>query len=140
MKVRKASFKDSEEIADILKQMKIFHTKDFYRKKIKFLNQSKNYKIIVAEKEKKVVGLAAIALISLLHAPRMICRVTILCVSAKVRGEGIGRVLLKKAEQFGRVHYCHRIEVTSHIKRTEAHRFYKKNGYLYLSKRFVKDL
>jgi GNAT superfamily N-acetyltransferase len=52
-----------------------------------------------------------------------------LVVKDGMRGEGIGRRLCEEAEQWARERGTSRIRVTSRSTRTDAHRFYLRDGY-----------
>jgi GNAT superfamily N-acetyltransferase len=70
-------------------------------------------------------------------------RVTALVVSSQVRGRGVGSRLLKAAEDFAVDNGCVRMEVTSADRRSDAHAFYARRGYLDQagrSSRFLRDL
>ena len=59
-------------------------------------------------------------------------------MSESARGEGIGKVLVEKAESYFNEKNCLRFEVTSGDHRLEAHRFYKSLGYQEDERRFIK--
>lgn len=52
-----------------------------------------------------------------------------LVVDEQIRSRGIGKALLRMAEQWARSHGCTAISVGSNITRERAHRFYICNGY-----------
>lgn len=61
-------------------------------------------------------------------------------VRGDVRGQGIGRVLLAAAEALAFERGCYRIQLTSRNVRSDAHRFYRSNGYEQTSQGFKKAL
>ena len=63
-----------------------------------------------------------------------------LMVDEALRGRGIGAVLVRAAEEALAEQGCHMVEVTSHARRTEAHRFYEQLGYERTSVRLAKTL
>ena len=63
-----------------------------------------------------------------------------LVVGDEYRHFGLGRVLLREAEQVARQHGAARIEVTTAGHRHEAHDFYRACGYAESSVRFMKPL
>lgn len=68
------------------------------------------------------------------------CRITALAVADSVRRQGVGRRLLREAEQFARQAGAARIELTSAQHREDAHAFYRACGYDCGAMRFVKRL
>jgi N-acetylglutamate synthase-like GNAT family acetyltransferase len=98
-----------------------------------------SYHLMVAEIEGAVIAFAALHWFEMLHRKGYLGRITAFCVDEKLRSKGIGQQLLKAAEDFLRKQDCVRLEVTSNVKRSHAHRFYLKSGYLEDSLRFVKN-
>ena len=97
------------------------------------------YHLLVTEVDEKVVAFAALHWFEMLHRKGYLGRITAFCVDEKLRSKGIGRHLLKASEDFLRKQGCARLEVISNVKRSQAHRFYLKAGYLEDSLRFVKN-
>ena len=52
-----------------------------------------------------------------------------LVVDERHRGAGIGRVLMKEAEEWARQQNCRRVRLRSNVVRTAAHLFYQRIGY-----------
>ena len=75
-----------------------------------------------------------------LHRPTAVGRVTMLVVTKKARGRGVGSALVDAAEARLRDAGCALVEVTSNIELGGAHEFYKSRGYRRTSYRFVKEL
>lgn len=95
----------------------------------------------VAELQQQPVGLIALHLIPLLHAPGELARITALVVSEDARGQGVATRLVEHAEQHARARGAARMEVTSAGHRAGAHAFYLAQGYAEPGqKRFLKDL
>ena len=63
-----------------------------------------------------------------------------LVVDAGTRSRGLGAVLLGHLEQRGRAAGCHVLELDSGHQRRDAHRFYRREGYVDVSAHFAKDL
>jgi len=99
-------------------------------------------RVLVAESEGRVVGVAALAVAPQLHYAAPVARVTTLVVSEPARGCGAGRRLMARAEELAREAGCHDIELTSGIRleREAAHRFYEALGYERTSYHFHRRL
>ena len=61
-------------------------------------------------------------------------------VDEAVRGRGIGAELVRAAERALGERGCYMIEVTSHVRRADAHRFYERLGYEKTSVRLTREL
>lgn len=97
-------------------------------------------RIMVAETGGAVVGLMTLHLTPELHRPRPVGRVTVLVVEASARNAGIGAAMMAEAERILRADGAGLLEVTSNMRRTDAHRFYEGLGYQKTSFRFAKEL
>lgn len=63
-----------------------------------------------------------------------------LVVDDAVRSAGVGAALLAHLEERGRALGCHVIDLDSGNHRVDAHRFYRREGYIDRSAHFAKDL
>jgi len=88
----------------------------------------------------RIVGCITLGITPVLHRPRPIGRITMLVVAEEARGQGLGRMLVDSAEERLRGSGCGIIEVTSNLRRTEAHAFYERLGYERTSYRFYRSL
>lgn len=95
---------------------------------------------LVVEGEGSLLGVITLHRTTVLHRTRPVGRITSLAVDASARGRGIGRALIEAAEEAMARAGCGLIEVTSHVRRDEAHRFYRHLGYERTSYRYAKDL
>lgn len=87
-----------------------------------------------------LVGVATLSMMTVLHRPRPVGRVSMLVVAEEARGGGIGKALIAEAEKRLAGAGCGLIEVTSNTKRLRAHAFYEGLGYERTSYRFAKVL
>ena len=79
-------------------------------------------------------------MMTVLHRPKPVGRISMMVVAEKERGNGIGAAMVAEAEKRLAVKGCGLVEVTSNIKRLRAHGFYEKLGYERTSYRFAKSL
>jgi GNAT superfamily N-acetyltransferase len=94
----------------------------------------------VAEVDESVVGLATAHIIASIHAPAPVAMLTVLVVSERARGRGIGARLVAEAEAFARARGAPKISLTSALHRAGAHEFYKRLGYEHTGVRLTKVL
>lgn len=96
--------------------------------------------VLVAEVSGQVVGCLTTSVMRVLHRPAPIGRISMMVVDEAHRSGGIGARLVRAAEQALAAQGCYMVEVTSHQRRTEAHRFYERLGYEKTSVRLARTL
>jgi GNAT superfamily N-acetyltransferase len=96
--------------------------------------------VLVAEGNGALLGAAAYFMVPVAHDSRSWCRITTLVVDEAHCGGGIGQMLVEAAETAARDAACSRIEATSALHRTGAHRLYERLGYGRTSAHFLKRL
>lgn len=96
--------------------------------------------LLVADDHGRLVGLVSLDLMYYLPLGARTCRLTALVVSPAAQRQGVGRRLLREAEQRARLAGAARIELTSAVHREEAHAFYRACGYNESALRFLKRL
>jgi GNAT superfamily N-acetyltransferase len=92
------------------------------------------------QKSGGLLGVVTLFTTIVLHRPKPIGRISALIVDESARGHGVGRALVGAAEAFALREGCGMLEVTSNMRRTEAHAFYERLGFDKSSYRFVKTL
>ncbi|HUM50697.1 MAG TPA: GNAT family N-acetyltransferase, partial [Chitinophagales bacterium] len=102
--------------------------------------EHKDYRIFVAKEDETVIAFAELHFTQFIHEPKPRARLTSFCVDEKYRSKNIGSDFLYFLEVICKQHHVSRLELTSNIKRLDAHRFYERNGYAFTSKRFYKDI
>jgi GNAT superfamily N-acetyltransferase len=99
--------------------------------------------VYAAEAGGDVHGLVAVHVCPYFERPGAWGRIVALVVADHARGKGIGGRLVAAAEAFAAGRGCVRMEVTSNARRSEAHEFYRRRGYVDQegrSSRFVREL
>jgi predicted N-acetyltransferase YhbS len=96
--------------------------------------------VLVAEIGGAVIGCLSTSVMRVLHRPAPVGRISMMVVDEALRSRGIGAELVRAAEAALAAQGCYMVEVTSHMRRTEAHRFYEKLGYEKTSVRLAKTL
>ena len=96
--------------------------------------------VLVAELDGAVVGCLSTSVMRVLHRPAPVGRISMMVVDEALRSRGIGAALVRAAEAALAAQGCYMVEVTSHVRRIEAHRFYERLGYEHTSVRLAKTL
>ncbi|MFN8281980.1 MAG: GNAT family N-acetyltransferase [Chitinophagales bacterium] len=135
-----ATINDADAILSLVHQLEHFITKETLLNNLKKNIEHNEYCIFVAKENETVIAFAEIHFTQFIHEAQPRARLTAYCVDAKHRNKNIGSAFLGFLENVCKQQHVSRLELTSNIKRTDAHRFYEKNGYAFTSKRFYKDL
>jgi GNAT superfamily N-acetyltransferase len=138
-KIRDAKPSDAERLAELIEELGHEITEKQVRKNLSALKKSGEIPL-VATLDKRVVGMCGVGSRVVVHRPAPLGRITALVVAKEAQGEGIGRILVKAAEDWMRKKGCQLVEVTSNDRRAEAHAFYRHMGYERTSIRFFKKL
>lgn len=100
------------------------------------------HRIYVAEFEHQIVGTFALIFVGgLAHGARDSCIVEDVCVAPDMQGSGIGKQMMRFAMQQCAGSDCYKLVLSSHVNRSNAHRFYEslgfcKHGHSFLIDRF----
>lgn len=94
---------------------------------------------LVVEGDDLLLGAVTLHRMIVLHRPKPVGRITSLVVDPTARGQGLGRALMKVAEDASVQAGCGLLEVTSNARRTDAHDFYRHLAYKQTSLRFAKE-
>lgn len=97
-------------------------------------------RVMVCEVDGAVAGVMTLHLTPELHRAKPVGRVTVLVVDERARNQRVGAAMMAEAERILRNDGAGLLEVTSNMRRTDAHRFYEKLGYQKTSFRFAKEL
>jgi GNAT superfamily N-acetyltransferase len=136
--VRSAHLDDAAQLARLFNQLGYPQTKETLRGRLESVLADPRADVLVADDGGGVVGAATYFLVPVAHDDRPWCRITTLVVDDAHRGRGVGQVLVAAAETAAREASCSRIEATSALHRTEAHRLYERLGYGRTSEHFLK--
>lgn len=140
IRLRDATAADVDSLAPLLEQLGYPTEVDTLRQRFARVSAS-GERVIVAEAGADIVGLMTVhPCLHLLHRPRPVARITTLVVRDSARGTGVGRALVGEAERIGRAEGCEMIEVTSNMRRDDAHAFYERLGYDRTSYRFGRKI
>ncbi|NQD37588.1 GNAT family N-acetyltransferase [Permianibacter sp. IMCC34836] len=140
VRVRVAVVADAESVARLLTELGYPTEPATAAGLIAAASADEQQTVLVIDVGGQVSGLAALVTFFYFHQGKRIARLSSLVVSDAVRGQGLGRRLLRAAEDWAKARDCAQIELTSSSKRERAHAFYQREGYTQSSYRFVRDL
>ncbi|MDO5532778.1 GNAT family N-acetyltransferase [Sutterella sp.] len=95
---------------------------------------------LVCEEEGHVLGVLNLRFEQQLHHAARVAEILEFVVSPKLRGRGVGRALLRKAEEVAREAGCVMLEITCGCDRLNAHKLYESEGMKRTKIRFAKSL
>jgi len=89
---------------------------------------SKQWIGYVYEQNNTVIGFINMRIEQQLHHADTVAEILEFCVSEKYRNQGIGTQLFQKAKETARQHHAVRLELSTSTWRTDAQRFYERQG------------
>lgn len=141
MKIRLVKIDDAKNVAELLRQLEHPASVLDAKKYIALTSKNRYHKTFVAEEGEKVIGFVNITVF-----PEFIngfqARINGLVVDENIRGKGVGRALMQKAEIWAAKKNCKNVKINSNKKRAEAHKFYEKIGFIKTKEQvcFKKDI
>lgn len=136
--VRSAEPRDCSSLAGLIEQLGYDATAGEVAERLAAM-QAEGRTVLVAEQGGAVVGCLSTSVMRVLHRPAPVGRISMMVVDEALRSRGIGAELVRAAERALAAQGCYMVEVTSHLRRTEAHRFYERLGYERTSVRLSRE-
>ena len=136
--IRAATAADAPKLARLIEQLGYSASEPEVIDRLATMQQEERV-VLVAELEGKVVGCLSTSTMRVLHRPALVGRISMMVVDEALRGQGIGAALVHAAERALTAAGCQLVEVTSHLTRTDAHRFYERLGYERTSVRLARQ-
>lgn len=141
MKIRDIQANDAVVVANLLRQLGYEGAESFLPEKIHSLMANPDEYCLVAEETNgQVIGFISIHIIPQIALKGDFARISYFSVDEHFRSRGVGRLLEEHCERIARERNCDRIELHSHSRREDAHRFYDRQGYVESPKYLVKKL
>jgi predicted N-acetyltransferase YhbS len=137
--IRPAEPRDSAAIARLIAQLEYQVTAEEVADRLAIM-AGEGALVLVAEQEGRVIGCLSTSIMRVLHRPASVGRISMMVVDESMRSRGVGAALVREAECVLAKRGCYMVEVTSHVRRTDAHRFYEKLGYERTSVRLAREL
>ncbi|WP_406549312.1 GNAT family N-acetyltransferase [Cronobacter malonaticus] len=137
---RTATPADAPAISALLTELDYPDTSHFIDQRLAELLAHPDERVLVAEEDGVLLGVLSLHFIPQLALEGDFCHISYFCVSSNARSKGIGRLLESEGETLARTRGCDRIEVHCHSRRSDAHRFYYRQGYTESPKYLCKSL
>jgi len=138
--IRLATADDAAAVADLLRQLGYDVTTSGTAQRLGSLGMTACDPIYLAVEGERPLGLMAMHWGPMLQAEGPVARITALVVDERERRRHIGKQLLAHAAAVARRAGCVGIELTTALDRTDAHRFYRANGFTATSLRFSREI
>jgi predicted N-acetyltransferase YhbS len=112
------------------------------QKRMRKIESLSDYYTFVAELEGQVAGMIGVRDVYYYEGDGLVTHISLLVVKTDYQGQGIGRELLRFAEERAKQNGSSSLYLTSGMKpeRLRAHAFYERNGFAKNGYRFVKPL
>lgn len=140
MKIRKAHLSDITAIQVLLRQLDYPDTEPFLLPKLERMLLDPNEVMLVYELDSAVVAFVSVHFIPQIALQGDFARISYFAVKDEIRGKGIGAEMEKYITTLAKEKNCDRIEVHCHSRRSEAHRFYLRQGFKEAPKYFIKKM
>ncbi|HET6255305.1 MAG TPA: GNAT family N-acetyltransferase [Puia sp.] len=137
--IRRAQLSDAEAIRTLIALLD-YDPPATLEEKIRRLSMHPDEILLVYELNAEVVAFLSLHFIPQIAVDGDFARISYFAVKDSARSLGIGGQLEAHAARLARERNCDRIEVHCHTRRTDAHRFYERQGYVESPKYFIKRL
>lgn len=138
--IRPARAEDAAALVPLLEDLGYPGTAAFIERRVAQLLAHPDALLLVAETGGDLLAVLAAHFVPQLAVAGDFCRISYLCVAAAARSLGLGARLEAALVDEARRRGCDRVELHSHARRVDAHRFYARLGYEESPKYLVKDL
>jgi GNAT superfamily N-acetyltransferase len=139
--LRRATIEDAPRLVPLMEELGYAGTADFIERRVRELAAHPDALLLVAHADGQLLGVLSAHFVPQLALAGDFCRISYLCVAPSARSLGIGARLEAAAIEEARRRGCDRVELHSHERRVDAHRFYSRLGYdespKYLMKRLA---
>ncbi len=127
--IRTVKKSDAKRIASLSVQLEHSMSESEAKERLAVILKNKTQALFVAQDKSEVLGYVSVsANYELLNGVQ--ARLGGLVVDSVNRGKGIGKRLMKEAEQWAKSKGSKTMKLNSNVTRVDAHRFYEKIGYL----------
>jgi GNAT superfamily N-acetyltransferase len=127
-------------LAELVTALGYPSTREQLAKRISRIEAQSDHATFIAEQDGRIIAWVGVVVAPTYEHDAPVCRITGLAVADAARRSGIGRRLMERAESWARENGAGRISLTSHLRRSDAHAFYRAIGYEENGRRFTKAL
>ena len=138
--IRPAIPADAPAISALLTQLGYPGTTEFLPQKLIKMLEHPDEILLVAEIEDQVIAFISFHIIPQIALPGDFARISYFAVDALAQSQGIGKTIEEYCTSLAQARQCDLIEVHCHSRRTDAHRFYFRQGYEESPKYLIKKL
>lgn len=140
--LRVAACGDAEILTQLMRKLSYPTTPSVMREQLESRENDPNYRTYLAERNGKPVGMIALRLIAARGSEGKTAQIAGLIVDEDCRGCGIGRQLVRQAEEWAAQSGCRTLFLTgiNREDRLGAHEFYRNAGFAKFGCRFIKSL
>ena len=131
---------DAPAINTLLTQLGYPGTADFLPQKLAKMLDHPHEILLVAKVENQVIAFISFHIIPQIALAGDFARISYFAVDTSARSLGIGKAMEEYCTNLAQARQCDRIEVHCHSRRTDAHRFYFRQGYAESPKYLIKKL
>ena len=126
--IRLATPQDANRVTELCFQLGYKVLESDIRKRIQEFADKQHVVTFVAEDQSLILGWLQASIRSSLESGEL-AEITGLVVDERYRGQGIGKELVRRAEEWARNMGYHSMEVRTNVIRQETHNFYKRIGF-----------
>jgi N-acetylglutamate synthase-like GNAT family acetyltransferase len=138
--LRDADVGDAEALAQLVAQLGYPVSAEAIGERVQRLAESDADRLVVAERDGTVVGLAALHVSLAIEYDEPAAKLSAIVVEESERRRGIGEALVTELEREARARGCCLIFLTTAERRDDAHAFYRRLGFEETGRRFAKPL
>lgn len=103
-----------------------------YEQALRDIDANPYQQVLVADYDHQVVGCVSLTVVpNLSYRGRPYLLIESMVVDPALRGKGIGRALVQRCIEEARAAGCFRLQLTSNRARRDAHRFYRRLGFVH---------
>jgi GNAT superfamily N-acetyltransferase len=140
MPIRRAILSDAAGISRLLTQLEYPGTEDFLANRLQHMLEDPAETLLVWAQDQTILGFLSLHFIPQIALRGDFARISYFTVDDSARSLGIGRKLEEMATRLAKERDCALMEVHCHTRRTRAHEFYARQGWVESPKYLIKRL